>query len=71
MKTPSPTSEIRLLRLAEAAAYLGVSISSLYGLLQRGALRPLTLPGLRGPRFDRAELEALVERARNQRRPDA
>jgi excisionase family DNA binding protein len=55
----------RLLRLRETAAYLGVSVSSVYGLVERGVLNPLTLPGLRGPRFEIADLEALVERARN------
>jgi len=61
----SATIAPRLLRLREAAAYLGVSVSTVYGLIERGALSPLTLPGLRGPRFERSDLEILVEKARS------
>lgn len=62
MKAIPGASENRLLRLAEAARFLAVSPSTVYALIQRGVIRPLTLPGLRGPRLDRADLEALVER---------
>ncbi len=56
--------EPRLLRLSAAAAYLGVSVSTVYDLVDRGVLNPLTLPGVRGPRFDRADIEAMIERAK-------
>lgn len=54
--------EPRLYRLVDAARFLGVSVSTAYQLIERGVLEPLTLPGLRGARFDRADLETLVER---------
>jgi len=54
--------EPRLYRLADAATFLGISISTVYQLVERGTLVPLTLPGLRGLRFDRADLDALVEK---------
>ncbi len=63
----SRTSDARLLRISEAARFLGCSVSSVYQLLRRGALHPLTLPGMRGSRFDRADLEALVEQAKQAR----
>ncbi len=64
MKTTHQAWKSRLLRLSEAAVYLGVSTSTVYQLIARGVLRPLTLPGLRGPRFDRADLDGLVESAK-------
>ncbi len=60
--------ETRLLRLAETAQYLGVSLSTVYQLVRRGDLRPITLPGLRGSRFDRTELDILVEQSRQANR---
>jgi excisionase family DNA binding protein len=51
----------RLLRLNEAAAYLGLSVSGFYTLISRGVVRPIRLPGLRGPRFDRREVDAAIE----------
>ena len=54
----------RLLKLHETARYLGVSVSSLYGFVQRGVITPVGLPGIRGLRFDRAELEELVQKGK-------
>ncbi len=56
--------EPRLLRFGEAARYLGVSPSTLYHLVHRGDLLALSLPGLRGLRFDRADLESLIDRSK-------
>ncbi len=64
MRKTLNTSETRLLRLAETAQYLGVSLSTVYQLVRRGDLSPITLPGLRGLRFDRADLESFVNRAK-------
>lgn len=61
MRAANNNVEPRLLRLGEAASFLGISLTTLYGLIGRGALRSVGLPGLRGHRFDRAELEILVE----------
>lgn len=57
-------SEPRLLRLSAAARYLGVSPSTVYHLVHRGDLLALSLPGLRGLRFDRADLESLIHRSK-------
>ncbi len=58
----------RLFRLSEAATYLGVSISTVYHLVERGHLEALTLPGLRGSRFAREDLDALIEQAKRPRK---
>jgi excisionase family DNA binding protein len=57
----------RLLRLNEAAAYWGLSVSGFYTLISRGVVRPIQLPGLRGPRFDRRELDAAIEAQKGER----
>lgn len=57
-----------LVRLRDAARYLGVGVSTLYRLIDRGGLTPVVLPGLRGMRFDRSELAKLVEGAKVQGR---
>jgi excisionase family DNA binding protein len=57
-------SETRIMRLSGAAAFLGICRSSAYQLIQKGHLRPLTFPGLRGLRFDRADLETFVAEAK-------
>jgi excisionase family DNA binding protein len=61
MGRPGRAVEPRLYRLPDAAIFLGVSVSTVYQLVERGALIPLALPGLRGLRFDRADLETLVK----------
>jgi excisionase family DNA binding protein len=54
----------RLLRLRPSADYIGVSVSTFYKLIRAGVVPALTLPGLAGPRFDRKDLDALIDRAR-------
>ena len=54
----------RLLRLRPAADYIGVSVSTFYKLIRDGVVPALTLPGLAGHRFDKKDLDALIERAR-------
>lgn len=61
-------SDARLFRFTESAHYLGVSLSTLYGFVRRGAIKPITLPGLRGLRFDRCDLESLVEEGRKEKK---
>lgn len=52
--------EPRLLRLGEAASFLGVTPRSICRLVARGVLRPVRLPGLRRTLFDRQDLERMV-----------
>jgi hypothetical protein len=47
-----------------AADYLGVSVRSLWRLVDAGHLHPIRLPGLRRVAFDVRELDALVEASR-------
>ena len=60
MNTVRTGSEPRIMRLSGAAAFLGVCRSTAYRLIREGHLKPLTFPGVRGPRFDRADLETFV-----------
>ncbi len=68
MRSDRITLGTRLFRLSEAATYLGVSISTIYHLVERGHLEALTLPGLRGPRFAREDLDALIEQVKRPRK---
>jgi excisionase family DNA binding protein len=61
MNQTGPHSEARLLRFRDAAAFLGVSPSTLYEFVHRGALQPVRLAGLRGLRFDLRDLESFIE----------
>lgn len=54
----------RLVDIAAAGAYLGVSRRSVFRMLDAGALRPVRLPGVRALRFDLRDLEQLVEGAK-------
>src|SRR5262249_19226646 len=56
--TPGP-APVRLLTLAGAGAYLGVSPDTLEGWVRAGLLRPVPMPA-RVRRFDRADLDALI-----------
>ena len=48
-----------------AAAYLGVSVRSLWRLVDAGHLHPVRLPGLRRVAFDVRELDRLIEVSRD------
>jgi excisionase family DNA binding protein len=48
-----------------AAEYLGVSMRSVWRLVDAGHLRPVRLPGLRCVAFDVRELDALIEASRD------
>jgi excisionase family DNA binding protein len=48
-----------------AAEYLGVSVRSVWRLVDAGRLRPVRLPGLRCVAFDVRELDALIEASRD------
>ena len=54
--------EDRYLTPREAARYLGVSRQSLYDYIKRHALPYYQLPGSRGRRFKKADLDALLKR---------
>jgi len=49
----------------EAMAYLKVSRVTLYALMARGQLRWVELPGVRGRRFRREDLDALQREGRS------
>ena len=53
-----------LLRVADAAALLGISEREVWGMLQRGELPKVTVPGRRMTRIAREDLERLVQRWR-------
>jgi excisionase family DNA binding protein len=48
-----------------AAEYLGVSVRSVWRLVDAGHLHPVRLPGLRCVAFDVRELDALIEASRD------
>lgn len=50
-----------LLRPADAANYLGLSISSFYGLIQSGALPPLVKIGPRAAGMPKPWLDRLIQ----------
>ena len=68
MRRPSALSPL-LLRVSDAAAMLGISEREVWGMLQRGELPKVTVPGRRMTRIAREDLEALVARWRR-REPD-
>jgi excisionase family DNA binding protein len=47
------------------AEYLGVSVRSVWRLVDAGHLHPVRLPGLRRVGFDVRELDALIEASRD------
>jgi excisionase family DNA binding protein len=51
----------RLVDVAGAARYLGVSRRSVFRMLEAGALSPVRLPGVRALRLDVRDLERLVD----------
>jgi len=58
------TCPARLLAVKASAVYLGVSVRSLWRLVDAQQLRPVRLPGLRRVAFDVRELDALIEASR-------
>ena len=59
--------EDRYLTPREAARHLGVSRQSLYDYIKRHALPCYQLPGSRGRRFKKADLDALLKRRQGER----
>jgi excisionase family DNA binding protein len=55
----------RLLPVPRAARYLGISVRSLWRLVDDDRLRPVRLPGLRRVAFDVRDLDALIEASRD------
>ncbi len=53
-----------LLRVSDAATVLGVSEREVWGMLQRGELPKVSVPGRRMTRIAREDLERLVQRWR-------
>jgi excisionase family DNA binding protein len=57
-----------LLRMDEVAVVLGVSVRTVWTLVQSGELRAVRPPGLRAIRVAREDVDALVMRWRDQSR---
>jgi excisionase family DNA binding protein len=57
-----------LLRMDEVAVVLGVSVRTVWTLVQTGELRAVRPPGLRAIRVAREDVDALVVRWREQSR---
>ena len=57
-----------LLRMDEVAVVLGVSVRTVWTLVQTGELRAVRPPGLRAIRVAREDVDALVARWREQSR---
>jgi excisionase family DNA binding protein len=67
LKTASPPPDARRwLKVAETAAYLGVSLHHVYRMHRRGQLPSFKLPGL-GVRVDRVALDAKIEKVKASR----
>ena len=60
-----PATSPRLLAVPAGAKYLGVSVRSLWRLVEAGHLHPVRLPGLRRVAVDVRELDALIEVSRD------
>lgn len=56
-----------LMTVKEAAAYLRISRPTLYALMNRGELRWVELPGVRGRRFRREDLDQLPREGKEKR----
>ena len=57
---PPPALQPLLLRVPDAAVLLGVSEREVWGMLQRGELTRVTIPGKRMTRIAREDLDRLV-----------
>ncbi len=62
--TSGPLDGPRLLDVALAAKYLGVSPWTVRDLVQRGSLARVALPGVRRVLFDRCDLDRLIDSSR-------
>jgi excisionase family DNA binding protein len=62
--TNGPVDGPRLLDVAAAAEYLGVSAWTVRDLVERGSLARVALPGVRRLLFDRYDLDRLIEASR-------
>ncbi len=54
----------RLLGLTDAAAYLSVTVRSLYRFIAQGEITPVRLPGFRRTLIDRGDLDKLIAEAK-------
>jgi excisionase family DNA binding protein len=54
----------RLLKVPEAADYVGLTVRGLYRMFATGRLKPVRFPGVRRTLVDRDDLDALVEATR-------
>ena len=61
----APALQPLLLRVPDAAVLLGVSEREIWGMLHRGELARVTIPGKRMTRIARDDLERLVSQWRN------
>jgi excisionase family DNA binding protein len=60
----APPLARRLVGIEDAAQYLGVSADTVLGMLARGALHRVALPGVRRLLLDVRELDAVVDAGR-------
>jgi len=67
MEIPMKSAEVRLLGLAEAGRFLGVTARTVQNLIRRGVIQPVRLPGLRRTLLDKGDLESLVASGRQAR----
>jgi excisionase family DNA binding protein len=54
----------RALDVPATAEYLGVKRRTVFRLMESGELRPVRLPGVRRLLFDKHDLDALIEKAK-------
>ena len=54
----------RLMSREEATNYVGLASRSLTRLVERGVLTPVVIPGMRRVLFDRCDLDALIQAAK-------
>lgn len=68
MASPNVQPELQplLLRVPDAAALLGISEREVWGMLRRGDLPKVKVPGRRMTRIARADIERLVEQWRHE-----
>lgn len=57
-----------LLGREEAAAYLAIGVTSLDALRDAGELIPITLPGMKWPKYVRKDLDRYIEKLRKEQR---
>jgi predicted DNA-binding transcriptional regulator AlpA len=65
LAAPERDAPETLLRLNDAAHRLGISRQQLYKLMDRGLVRWVTIPGMRGRRVPRSVIDGLIDRGQH------